>query len=104
MASPREVAVELVGRTNDGSAPGPLGLTVAGDYAYLAAWRRGLCVIQVSSPQAPKEVGTCAIRGKAKPLHGAVKGCVEVVVGDSKHESSLAASSLDLPRHPVNLL
>ena len=44
-ASARGVALELVGRTDDGSTPGPLGLTVVGDYTYLAAWRRGLRVI-----------------------------------------------------------
>src|SRR5262249_25704403 len=67
-ASARAVALELVGRTDDGSAPGPLGLVVAGDHAYLAAWRRGLRVIRVSDPKAPREVGSCAIRGAAKDV------------------------------------
>src|SRR5262245_18525124 len=66
--APRKVAVELMGRTDDGSAPGPLGLTVAGDYAYLAAWRRGLRVIRVSDPMAPTEVSSCPIRGEAKDV------------------------------------
>jgi hypothetical protein len=29
---------------------------------------------------------------KAKPLHRAMKDCVEIVVGDSEHRSSLEAS------------
>src|SRR5262249_8724914 len=67
-ASARAVALELVGRTVDGSAPGPLGLVVAGEHAYLAAWRRGLRVVRVSDPKAPREVGSCAIRGAARDV------------------------------------
>src|SRR5262249_47667448 len=68
LPSARKVAVELVGRTDDGSASGPLGVTVAGDYAYLAAWRRGLRVVNVSNPKKPKEVGGCRIQGNAKDV------------------------------------
>src|SRR5439155_22718981 len=97
-ASPRKVAVELVGRTDDGSAPGPLGLVVAGDHAYLAAWRRGLRVIQVSDPKAPKEAGSCPIRGLAKAV--AVAGGYAYVAAE---EGGLRVLDVSDPCTPIEV-
>ena len=66
--APRKVDLDVVGRTGDGSPSGPLGVTVAGDYAYLAAWRRGLRVVDISNPKKPKEVGACRVPGDAKDV------------------------------------
>jgi hypothetical protein len=65
---PQQIAAELVGQTGERQAPGPLGIAVAGDYAYLAAWRRGLRVVNISNPKEPKEVGGCRIQGDAKDV------------------------------------
>jgi len=34
---PSQVAAELIGQTGERQAHGPLGIAIAGDYAYLAA-------------------------------------------------------------------
>src|SRR5262249_39117012 len=62
---PPPVVAELVGQTEERQAHGPLGIAVAGDYAYLAAWRRGLRVVNIANPKEPQEVGGCRIEGAA---------------------------------------
>src|SRR6476619_4792848 len=47
---PPKVVAELVGQIGERRASGPLGIAVSGDYAYLAAWRRGLRVVNISNP------------------------------------------------------
>src|SRR5207247_335827 len=65
---PQQVVAELLGRTEERQASGPLGIAVSGDYAYLAACRRGLRVVNISNPKEPKEVGGCRIQGDAKDV------------------------------------
>jgi hypothetical protein len=63
-----QVAAELVGQREERQASGPLGICVHGDYAYLAAWRRGLRVVEISNPKEPKELAGCRIQGEAKDV------------------------------------
>src|SRR5437867_3141255 len=65
---PQQVTAELVGQPEERQASGPLGLALAGDHAYLAAWRRGLRIVNISNPKEPKEVGGCRIHGDAKDV------------------------------------
>src|SRR5262245_44324653 len=64
---PPQVAAELVGQIGQQRAPGPLGIALSGDYAYLAAWRHGLRVVNVSDP---KEVAECRIVGAIGAIRG----------------------------------
>src|SRR5262245_35549913 len=60
------VVAELVGQLGERRASGPLGIALNGDYAYLAAWRHGLRVVNISNTKEPKEVTDCRIEGAAK--------------------------------------
>lgn len=63
---PRQVITELVGQPRQ--AHGPLGLALSGDYSYLAAWRRGLRIVNVSNPKEPREIGNCQIQGTVRDV------------------------------------
>src|SRR5262249_39090298 len=65
---PPQVAAERVGQIEERRAPGPLGIALSGEYAYLAAWRHGLRVLKVSDPKEPKEVAECRIEGDARDV------------------------------------
>src|SRR5262249_54769065 len=65
---PPKVVAERVGQIGERRAPGPLGIAVAGGYAYLAAWRHGLRVLNIADPKEPKEVAECRIEGDAKDV------------------------------------
>src|SRR5262245_12909489 len=60
---PPQVAAELVGQIGERRAPGPLGIALSGNYAYLAAWRHGLRVVNIADPKEPKEVAEFRIEG-----------------------------------------
>src|SRR5262245_55789423 len=65
---PPQVTAELVGQIGERRAPGPLGIALSGDYAYLAAWRHGLRVVNISDPKEPKEVAECRIDGDVRDV------------------------------------
>src|SRR5262245_49843821 len=89
------VDAELVGQASDGTPSGPLGVSVAGEYAYLAAWRRGLLIFQVSDPKAPTQVSSCPILGQAKGV--AVDGRHAYVAAQ---EGGLRLLDVSDPRNP----
>src|SRR5262245_27478245 len=95
---PRRVELELLGRLEDGSGPGPLGLVVAGDLVYLAAWRHGLRIARVANANDPVEVGSCPIRGRAKDV--AVAGGYTYVAA---LESGLRVLDVADPRNPAEV-
>ena len=65
---PPKVVAELVGQIGERRAPGPLGIALSGDYAYLAAWHRGLRVVNIADPKEPKEVAEFRIEGTVRPI------------------------------------
>src|SRR5262245_20656444 len=93
-----KVDAELVGQTGDGTPSGPLGVTVVGDCAYLAAWRRGLLIFQVSDPKAPTQVGSCPILGQTRGV--AVAGKYAFVAAQ---EGGLRVLDVSDPSNPKSV-
>ncbi len=66
---PPKVVVKLVGKVNLSDGTGsPMGLVVVGNYAYVTAGNRGLNVVDVSDPTAPRKIASCNLRGSARDV------------------------------------
>jgi len=74
------------------------GVTVSGDYAYVADFRGGLRIISVGDPEHPEEVGYCDTPGYAYDV--TVSGGYAYV---ADNESGLRVINVADPEHPYEV-
>jgi hypothetical protein len=93
----QKVIVEVVGAVEDPDpASGPLGVAVAGKYAYVCNHKDGLRIVDVSDPKKPQEIGSFHTIGRTRDV--SVQGRFAFVANQEAGLRVVDVSDPSLPR------